>query len=407
MPVSANSSGPASTPPSQMAITLQIVAIVLYTFIAFLCVGLPVAILPGYIHDQLGFSAVVAGLAIGAQYLATLISRPFAGRITDNLGSKRAIVYGLAGFVLGGVLTLLGTLCQAYPVASLTLLIVARLFMGVAQGFIGVGTISWSIAKVGVEHTARSISWNGIASYGAIAIGAPLGVWLIDEVGFHSLGIALILLAGLGLLLIRHKPSVPVIKGERLPYWSVFSRVSPYGLALTLASIGYGTLTTFITLFYISRGWQGAAYCLTLFGVCFIVSRLVFIGAINRLGGYLAAMVCIGVEVVGLTLLWLAPNTGIALLGAGLTGLGLSLVYPALGVEAIKRVPVASRSAGLSAYAVFFDLAMAIAGPLMGAIALGQGYGLIFFYSALLSVLALGLTWWLSRRQQPASAVDG
>ena len=35
-----------------MAITLQIVAIVLYTFIAFLCVGLPVAILPGYIHDS-------------------------------------------------------------------------------------------------------------------------------------------------------------------------------------------------------------------------------------------------------------------------------------------------------------------------------------------------------------------
>ncbi|BAP44702.1 MFS transporter [Pseudomonas sp. 21LCFQ02] len=381
-----------------LPVTLQIVSIVLYTFIAFLCVGLPIAILPGYVHDQLGFSAVVAGLAIGAQYLTTLMSRPLAGRITDNLGSKRTIVYGLAGFVLGGALTLFGTLSQSIPALSLSLLIVARMIMGVAQGFIGVGTISWSIAKVGVEHTARSISWNGIASYGAIAIGAPLGVLMIDQVGIHSLGVALLVLAGSGLLLIRHKPSVPVIKGERLPYWSVFSRISPYGLALTLASIGYGTLTTFITLFYISRGWEGAAWCLTLFGVCFILSRLLFIGAINRLGGFLAAMLCMGVEVVGLGLLWLAPNTGFALAGAGLTGLGLSLVYPALGVEAIKRVPATSRSAGLSAYAVFFDLAMAVAGPVMGAIALGQGYGLIFFYSALLSLLALGLTWWLSRR---------
>lgn len=387
---------------STLPITLQIVSIVLYTFIAFLCVGLPIAILPGYVHDQLGFSAVVAGLVIGAQYLATLMSRPMAGRITDNLGSKRVIIYGLSGFVVGGVLTLLGTLSQSIPILSLTLLIVARMIMGVAQGFIGVGTISWSIAKVGVEHTARSISWNGIASYGAIAIGAPLGVLMIDQAGFHSLGLALIVLAGGGLLLIRHKPSVPVIKGERLPYWSVFSRVSPYGLALTLASIGYGTLTTFITLFYVSRGWEGAAWCLTLFGVCFILSRLLFIGAINRLGGFLAAMLCMGVEVVGLSLLWLAPNTGFALLGAGLTGLGLSLVYPALGVEAIKRVPATSRSAGLSAYAVFFDLAMAVAGPVMGAIALGQGYGLIFFYSALLSMLALGLTWWLSRLNHAA-----
>lgn len=391
---------PAQT--STLPVTLQIVSIVLYTFIAFLCVGLPIAILPGYVHDQLGFSAVVAGLVIGAQYLATLMSRPMAGRITDNLGSKRVIIYGLSGFVVGGVLTLLGTLSQSIPELSLTLLIVARMIMGVAQGFIGVGTISWSIAKVGVDHTARSISWNGIASYGAIAIGAPLGVLMIDQAGFHSLGLALIALAGGGLLLIRHKPSVPVIKGERLPYWSVFSRVAPYGLALTLASIGYGTLTTFITLFYISRGWEGAAWCLTLFGVCFILSRLLFIGAINRLGGFLAAMLCMGVEVVGLSLLWLAPNTGVALLGAGLTGLGLSLVYPALGVEAIKRVPATSRSAGLSAYAVFFDLAMAVAGPVMGAIALGQGYGLIFFYSALLSLLALGLSYWLSLKPDAA-----
>jgi hypothetical protein len=47
--------------PASLAITLQIVSIVFYTFIAFLCIGLPIAVLPGYVHEQLGFSAVVAG----------------------------------------------------------------------------------------------------------------------------------------------------------------------------------------------------------------------------------------------------------------------------------------------------------------------------------------------------------
>ncbi|WP_122207327.1 MFS transporter [Pseudomonas viridiflava] len=387
-----------ATQPSSMTITLQIISIVFYTFVAFLCIGLPIAVLPGYVHDQLGFSPLVAGLAIASQYLATLLSRPFAGRATDTLGSKRSIVFGLRGIGISGAMTLLATLLEDFATVSLSILILARLFLGVSQGLIGVGTISWCIGKVGSEHTAKSISWNGIASYGAIAIGAPLGVVVIDAVGFNSLGIALMVMAGAALWLIRNKPSVPIITGERLPYWSVFGRIAPYGLGLTLSSIGYGTLTTFITLFYLSRGWEGAAYCLSMFGVCFILARLLFIGAINRLGGFNAAILCMAVETCGLVLLWLSPSSAFALAGAGLTGVGLSLVYPALGVEAIKRVPTPSRGAGLSAYAVFFDLALAIAGPVMGAIALGQGYDWIFFYASLLSVCALCLTLWLSRR---------
>ncbi|BBP65258.1 MFS transporter [Pseudomonas sp. Cab53] len=394
---------PMSTPsssPSSLSITLQIVSIVFYTFIAFLCIGLPIAVLPGYVHEQLGFSAVVAGLTIGSQYLATLLSRPMAGRVSDSVGTKRAIVYGLSGIVLSGVLTLLSTLLQSLPLVSLVILIVARLLLGIAQGLIGVGTISWCMGQVGVEHTARSISWNGIASYGAIAIGAPLGVVMVDALGFTSLGLALSLLAGLALLMIRHKPSVPVIRGERLPFWAVFGRIAPYGASLSLASIGYGTLTTFITLFYVSRGWTGAAWCLTVFGICFILARLLFISSIARFGGFSSAIACMSIETVGLALLWLAPSTAFALVGAGLAGFGLSLVYPALGVEAIKQVPNTSRGAGLSAYAVFFDLALAIAGPLMGAVALNLGYSSIFFCAALLSITGLGLTLLLRRRAE-------
>jgi len=391
---------PAPTPaaPSSLSITLQIVSIVLYTFIAFICIGLPIAVIPGYVHGELGFSAVVAGITIGSQYLATLLSRPMAGRMSDTVGTKRAIVLGLSGILLSGVLTFIATLVVSLPLLSLCILIAGRLLLGVAQGLIGVGTISWCMGAVGVEHTARSISWNGIASYGAIAIGAPLGVVMVAEYGYTSLGIALTVLSALGLVLIRNKPSVPVVRGERLPFWAVFGRIAPFGASLCLASIGYGTLTTFITLYYLSRGWVGAAWCLTVFGICFILSRMLFISSIKRFGGFAAAIACMTIETLGLVLLWLAPSTGVALIGAGLAGFGLSLVYPALGVEAIKQVPNSSRGAGLSAFAVFFDLALAIAGPVMGAVALNLGYSWIFFCAALLSVTGLGLTILLKRR---------
>ncbi|MBM7061987.1 MFS transporter [Pseudomonas sp. UL073] len=382
-------SSSSSTPPSSMAITLQILAIVFFSFVGYLCSGIPLAVLPGFVHQQLGFSSTVAGLAIGLQYFATLVGRPMAGRLVDTYGPKRGMLYGLSGIGISGLITLLATSISQLPMASLLILLGGRVLLGAALSIVGISAISWGIGKLGAEYTARVISWNGIAAYAAIGIGAPLGVLMTADLGVWTIGASLSLLAGLALVLLWPKPAVPVIPGERLPFLAVLWQVSPYGMGLALGSIGYGTLTTFITLYYASRGWDGAAYCLTAFGIAFIVARLLFINSINRLGGFSVAIACLAIEALGLLLLWWTPSPVLALVGAGLAGFGLSLVYPALGIEVIGRIPASSRSAGLGAYAVYFDLALGIAGPLMGMVAGRYGYPSIFLVSAALSALGM------------------
>jgi hypothetical protein len=92
-------------------------------------------VLPSHVHDQLGFSAVVAGLTIGLQYLATLLSG--LGRaVADTLGGKRAIRFGLYGIAGCGVLTLFSAWTLTLPWLSLLLLLGGRL-LGIAQGLIG------------------------------------------------------------------------------------------------------------------------------------------------------------------------------------------------------------------------------------------------------------------------------
>jgi len=381
-----------------MAITGQILGVVFYTFLGFLCIGIPIAVVPGFVHNELGFGVAVAGLTIASQYLATLLTRPLAGKAADTLGTKRAVVLGLVGIAISGVLTLLSTELAHVPLFSLVIMLLARVLLGVTQGLLGVSTISWGINQVGVEHTARVISWNGIAAYGAIAIGAPAGVLMVEAWGLRTLGVALTALALLGLLLVYKRTPAPILKGERLPFKAVLGRIAPYGLGLALGSIGYGTLTTFVALYFASKGWTGAAYSLSAFGVAFIATRILGIDAIKHYGGYAVAITCMGIETLGLLLLWLAPSPFWAMAGAALTGVGLSLVYPALGVEAIKRVPDSSRSAGFSAYAVFFDLALATAGPLMGSVAYAVGYNGIFLAAAGLAVGGLSLSVWLARR---------
>jgi MFS family permease len=61
-----------------------------FNFASYLTIGLPLAVLPGYVHDVMGFSAFWAGLVISLQYFATLLSRPHAGRYADLLGPKRS-----------------------------------------------------------------------------------------------------------------------------------------------------------------------------------------------------------------------------------------------------------------------------------------------------------------------------
>lgn len=389
--------------PSQrpMAITLQVVSIVLFTFIGYLNIGIPLAVLPGYVHSDLGFGAVAAGLVISVQYLATLLSRPYASRIIDNLGSKKAVLYGLAGCGLSGVFMLLSAWLQSMPILSLSSLLVGRLVLGSAESLVGSGSIGWGIGRVGAHNTAKVISWNGIASYGALAIGAPMGVLLVQQFGLWSMGVSIILLAGIGLALAWPKQAAPIVHGERLPFLHVLGRVLPHGTGLALGSIGFGTIATFITLYYSSHSWPNAVLCLSLFGACFIGARLLFGNLINRLGGFPVAIACLSVESLGLLLLWLAPTPTLALAGAALTGFGFSLVFPALGVEAVNLVPASNRGAAVGAYSLFIDLSLGITGPVAGAIAAGFGFASIFLFAALAAMTGLLLSVYLYRQAKP------
>ncbi len=389
-----------AAPQTPMTITLTVVSIVMFTFIGYLNIGIPLAVLPGYVHSDLGFGAVIAGLVISVQYLATVISRPWASRIIDNLGSKKAVQIGLAGCGVSGVFMLVPVWLQAWPMASLVVLLIGRVILGSAESLVGSGSIGWGIGRVGAQNTAKVISWNGIASYGALAVGAPLGVWMVKELGLWTVGVSIMLLCATGLLLTWKKPGAPIVHGERLPFMHVLGRVFPHGMGLALGGIGFGTIATFITLYYASNHWPNAALCLTLFGASFITARLLFGNLINRLGGFRVAIACLSVETLGLLFLWMAPTPGLALAGAALTGFGFSLVFPALGVEAVNLVPASSRGAAVGAYSLFIDLSLGITGPLAGAIAAGFGFVSIFLFAALASLSGLGLSIYMYRQAQ-------
>ncbi len=382
-----------------------ILSLVVFSFISFISIGIPLASLPGYIHESLGFSTVVAGAVIGVQYLITLFCRPLAGRLVDERGARKALLVGMTCGLFSGVLLLAAVLLEPWPSLSLGVMLASRLVLGCAQSLIGISAISWGISRLGPQSTAQMISWNGIAAYGGVGIGAPLGVFMAQTLGMWSLGAVTMLLATTGLALAWRRGEAPLNPGERLPFGKVLWNVAPPGFSLAFATVGYGTLTAFIALYYTARGWDGAAWCLSTFAFAFIGTRLLSRDLVNRLGGYRVALACLVVEILGLLLLWLAETPGGALAGSALTGCGLSLLYPALGVAVVARVGEANRSSGLSVFAMFFDLALGLSGLVMGVLASWIGLQKVFLGAALVAVGSLGIVWVL-RVQERRGGVE-
>ena len=374
-----------------MNVTVQILATVCFNFVVYFLIGLPLAVVPVFVHFTLGRSAAVAGFFVSAQYLATLLSRSAIGKVSDSHGPKWVVLGGLGCAAASG-LCLAATSLHVAPVWLLLLLGLSRLWLGVAESGSGTGSITWGINRAGAAHTAEVISWNGVASYGGIAIGAPVGVVLYHLGGLLAMGLTTTGLSSAALMLCSFKTPSPLSVGARIGFGSVVWRVLPYGMTLALGSTGFGTIVAFITLLYAGHGWSGAAYGLSAFGIAFIAVRILFSGAIRRFGGFRTSIVSLAVEFVGLLLLWLATTQWVAVLGTVLTGLGLSLIFPAMAVEALKTVPVANRGAAVGAYTVFLDISLGATGPLAGLVIGRFGYPSAFLLAAVAAVGAALLT---------------
>lgn len=376
--------------PSAGQLFLRLLPLNIAVFTAFLVMGLAMPVLPLHVHDTLAMSATIVGVVVGMQFIAALLSRGSAGALADARGGKRAVMIGFCCAVVAGLLYLLSLRALDVPWMSVSVLLLGRVLLGCAESLCVTGALTWGLGVAGIQHAGKVMGWNGMAMYGAYAVGAPAGVLLYRHFGFIGLGVATVLLPLLSLAIVMRLPAIAPVAARRAPFYTVIGKVWLPGSGLALCCLGFSTITAFIALLFAERHWPDASLAFTIFGVSFVAARVLFGHLPDRIGGAKVALVCVLIEALGQVLIWGAPLPWLAYVGAGLSGWGYSLAFPAFGVEAVKRAPPENRGAAMGGYAAFYDLAAGFSGPLLGLVAGGFGFASVFLLSTL-SVAASAL----------------
>lgn len=352
----------------------------------YLAFGATLQALPTYVAERFGAGPTAAGLAVGIAFAATAVCRPFAGRAGDA-GHSRPVV------LLGGLLIAAGAIGQLLA-PDLAILLIARLVMGAGEAALFSAALPWVLADTPLQRRGRVAGWFGLSMWGGLAAG-PLVAVAAHHVGGTGAVWAAVLALGVAsaLLVATTRPQAPhadrpslrpanwrhiVPAGSLLP-----------GLGFGLSAYGYGAITALLVLYLTHSGIGGQNAGLAVFAAAFLAARWLGSPTVDRYGGAPIAFAVLVTEAAGLTLLAAIPTLTAALAGTALTGIGVSLMFPATVAMTLRRTGPLRAGTSVGAMTSFWDLGILAAAPTSGILATHLGYRAGFATAAIAALGAL------------------
>lgn len=367
------------------------------TGLGLLSVGATLPVIPRYVQGPIGAGDVSVGIVTGAFAITGLACRPLAGHLADRRGRRNVVVAGALLTATAGALY--------FVPAGVPGLVVARLFLGAGEGMVYTAGSAWVVDLAPVEKRGRIIGLYGLAIWGGLSLGPPIGELILRASSFELVWAFAIAAPLVGAVIAARIPeSFAPREPEPLSRRNLIAReaLRP-GLALSLGTVGFAAVAAFLVLHLDERGIGHGAAVFTAFAATVVFARVAGGWLPDRFGPIPCIIGAGLVEAAGLTAIMVAQSVAVAVAGAVAMGAAFSLLFPSLALLVLAGVPEERRGVAMGTFTAFFDLGVGLGAPLAGLAAALGDYPAAFGFAAVaaLGVAAVGLA---ARRAAPLPA---
>lgn len=316
-------------------------------------------ILPLYARD-LGASASVIGMVVGAFAITALGIRPFAGPAFDSFSKKKML---LAAYCVVIVATFL------YGLADTPLhLFFVRLLHGAGIGCAAPLGMALATETLPEGRMSSGIGFYSLAQAVSMAIGPALGIWLSRTIGYqNTYFIAGISLSAAAIVLLCVKiPDKTVRRPYKISLNRMFAKeaIAP-ACMLALLATAFSCTGSYIAIYGDLCGVTEIGLYFTTNALCLLVTRPLF-GRLSDEHGLkkilLPAVICFAVSYVMLHFTNSLPGF---LFVAVLAACGYGVCHPMIQSLAFSRAPRDRRGSASNTSYCGLDIGMLI-GPTVG-----------------------------------------
>ncbi len=372
----------AETPPTRI-VDGAFLAPATALFFFFFAFGMVLPVLPIYITDSLGGSDLAVGIVVGITAVSAVAIRPWIPAGIQRWGAARLIaacgILGAISFIFSGL------------IGSTAGLSGLRLIAGVSQAVIMVAALIIVSSSVSDTQQGQVVSYLSVAPYMGIGLGPVVSQPILENYGatwaFAAAGVvSLVATAAISPSAIR-RPERDMHAPRTKP--EIYLPALVPGVVLMLGILGPVALSTFMPLYIGDLGSNSPQWIFLGYSAVILAARILGGRIPDRLGAMTTGVSSTLLISAGLTGIAIAPSVAVVYLALVPFGIGIALQYPGLLALVISRAPDEHRSAAISTFTMFFDIASGLGAVLIGVAAMIAGYRVAFAVCAAAALLGL------------------